>query len=119
MEGEAVAAAVSDLTPLLALTLLLNGVQPVLSGVAVGYGWQARCPSWILLRLWCYGNMVRDNGKYVDANNHSIMDHNPNGLDEGGKLVLLLIKTFNSIPFINQLSDTGVLMLFNHVKKNL
>ncbi|RXH89963.1 hypothetical protein DVH24_032320 [Malus domestica] len=53
-EGEAVAAAVSDLCPLLALTLLLNGVQPVLSGiyklehsfmnlptVAVGCGWQA------------------------------------------------------------------------------
>lgn len=31
-EGEVVAAAVSDLCPLLALTLLLNGVQPVLSG---------------------------------------------------------------------------------------
>jgi MATE family multidrug resistance protein len=32
-EGEAVAAAVSDLCPLLALTLVLNGVQPVLSGI--------------------------------------------------------------------------------------
>ncbi|KAJ0051481.1 hypothetical protein Pint_02039 [Pistacia integerrima] len=31
-EGEAVAAAVSDLCPLLTLTLLLNGIQPVLSG---------------------------------------------------------------------------------------
>ncbi|XP_044465829.1 protein DETOXIFICATION 40-like [Mangifera indica] len=40
-EGEAVARAVSDLCPLLALTLLLNGIQPVLSGVAVGCGWQA------------------------------------------------------------------------------
>lgn len=40
-EGEVVAAAVSDLTPLLALTLSLNGIQPVLSGVAVGCGWQA------------------------------------------------------------------------------
>lgn len=30
--GEAVAAAVSDLCPLLALTLILNGIQPVLSG---------------------------------------------------------------------------------------
>lgn len=38
--GEAVAAAVSDLCPLLALTLILNGIQPVLSGVAVGCGWQ-------------------------------------------------------------------------------
>lgn len=40
-EGERVAAAVSDLCPLLALTLILNGIQPVLSGVAVGCGWQA------------------------------------------------------------------------------
>ncbi|KGN43525.1 protein DETOXIFICATION 40 [Cucumis sativus] len=40
-EGPVVAAAVSDLCPLLALTLLLNGIQPVLSGVAVGCGWQA------------------------------------------------------------------------------
>ncbi|WOL10395.1 protein DETOXIFICATION 40-like [Canna indica] len=40
-EGEAVSRAVSDLTPLLAITLILNGVQPVLSGVAVGCGWQA------------------------------------------------------------------------------
>ncbi|PNX56228.1 protein TRANPARENT TESTA 12-like, partial [Trifolium pratense] len=40
-EGEVVAAAVSDLCPLLCLTLVLNGIQPVLSGVAVGCGWQA------------------------------------------------------------------------------
>ncbi|XP_027127603.1 protein DETOXIFICATION 40-like [Coffea arabica] len=40
-EGEVVADAVSDLSPLLALTLVLNGIQPVLSGVAVGCGWQA------------------------------------------------------------------------------
>ncbi|XP_072957447.1 protein DETOXIFICATION 40-like [Typha angustifolia] len=39
-EGETVARAVSDLCPLLAVTLMLNGVQPVLSGVAVGCGWQ-------------------------------------------------------------------------------
>ncbi|KAK3125154.1 hypothetical protein QOZ80_7BG0600980 [Eleusine coracana subsp. coracana] len=39
--GEAVARAVSDLCPLLAVTIVLNGVQPVLSGVAVGCGWQA------------------------------------------------------------------------------
>ncbi|XP_052181223.1 protein DETOXIFICATION 40-like [Diospyros lotus] len=39
--GEAVADAVSDLCPFLAVTLILNGVQPVLSGVAVGCGWQA------------------------------------------------------------------------------
>ncbi|WCJ20229.1 MATE efflux family protein [Euphorbia peplus] len=39
--GEIVAAAVSELCPLLAVTLVLNGVQPVLSGVAVGCGWQS------------------------------------------------------------------------------
>ncbi|KAG5545545.1 hypothetical protein RHGRI_017896 [Rhododendron griersonianum] len=40
-EGEAVAGAVSDLCPLLAIIIILNGIQPVLSGVAVGCGWQA------------------------------------------------------------------------------
>ncbi|KQK14360.1 protein DETOXIFICATION 40 [Brachypodium distachyon] len=40
-DGDDVAQAVSKLTPLLALTLILNGIQPVLSGVAVGCGWQA------------------------------------------------------------------------------
>ncbi|CAN6298702.1 unnamed protein product [Urochloa humidicola] len=40
-EGEDVSRAVSQMTPLLAFTLILNGIQPVLSGVAVGCGWQA------------------------------------------------------------------------------
>ncbi|KAL5722331.1 Protein DETOXIFICATION 40 [Ranunculus cassubicifolius] len=40
-DGELVADAVSELAPFLAITLMLNGVQPVLSGVAVGCGWQA------------------------------------------------------------------------------
>nr|CAB3457311.1 unnamed protein product [Digitaria exilis] len=39
--GEAVINAVDGLSVLLALTILLNGIQPVLSGVAVGSGWQA------------------------------------------------------------------------------
>nr|QBM79463.1 MATE33 [Rehmannia glutinosa] len=39
--GEVVSDAVSDLAPLLAIAILLNGIQPVLSGVAVGCGWQA------------------------------------------------------------------------------
>ncbi|KAL6637319.1 hypothetical protein ACP70R_024891 [Stipagrostis hirtigluma subsp. patula] len=39
--GEDVARAVSTMTPLLAVTIVLNGIQPVLSGVAVGCGWQA------------------------------------------------------------------------------
>lgn len=36
-----VADAVTDLSTLLALSILLNSVQPVLSGVAVGAGWQS------------------------------------------------------------------------------
>ncbi|KAK3039710.1 hypothetical protein RJ639_027051 [Escallonia herrerae] len=40
-DGATVAEAVSELTPLLAISIVLNGVQPVLSGVAVGCGWQA------------------------------------------------------------------------------
>ncbi|RZC86439.1 hypothetical protein C5167_030517 [Papaver somniferum] len=38
---EAVAAEVDKLSPLLAISILLNSVQPVLSGVAVGAGWQS------------------------------------------------------------------------------
>jgi multidrug resistance protein, MATE family len=34
-DGEEVAAAVSDLSPLLALAIVLNGVQPVLSGIII------------------------------------------------------------------------------------
>ncbi|KAG1348185.1 protein DETOXIFICATION 41 [Cocos nucifera] len=33
--------AVKNLTPLLAISIFLNGVQPILSGVAIGSGWQA------------------------------------------------------------------------------
>ncbi|CAN6373930.1 unnamed protein product [Urochloa humidicola] len=40
-ESQAVANAVADLSPLLAFSILLNSVQPVLSGVAVGAGWQS------------------------------------------------------------------------------
>lgn len=40
-EGETVSDAVSDLSPYLAVSIILNGIQPVLSGVAVGCGWQA------------------------------------------------------------------------------
>ncbi|KAK7841383.1 protein DETOXIFICATION 41 [Quercus suber] len=36
-----VISAVSNLTPLLAISVLLNGIQPILSGVAIGSGWQA------------------------------------------------------------------------------
>ncbi|KAH9302713.1 hypothetical protein KI387_014296, partial [Taxus chinensis] len=39
--SEEVMKAVTNLSTLLALTMLLNSVQPVLSGVAVGAGWQA------------------------------------------------------------------------------
>uniref|UniRef100_A0A0A9GUS1 Protein DETOXIFICATION n=1 Tax=Arundo donax TaxID=35708 RepID=A0A0A9GUS1_ARUDO len=40
-DGDEVSQAVSQLTPFLAVTIILNGIQPVLSGVAVGCGWQA------------------------------------------------------------------------------
>ncbi|CAK9180821.1 unnamed protein product [Ilex paraguariensis] len=39
-ESREVAIEVADLSPLLAFSILLNSVQPVLSGVAVGAGWQ-------------------------------------------------------------------------------
>ncbi|KAJ7948128.1 Protein DETOXIFICATION [Quillaja saponaria] len=39
--GTEVSDAVSELAPFLAVTVVLNGIQPVLSGVAVGCGWQA------------------------------------------------------------------------------
>ncbi|XP_071924277.1 protein DETOXIFICATION 27-like isoform X2 [Coffea arabica] len=32
---------VHELSPFLAITILVNGIQSILSGVAVGYGWQA------------------------------------------------------------------------------
>nr|QBM10920.1 multidrug and toxic compound extrusion protein [Fagopyrum tataricum] len=35
-----VIAAVANLTPLLAISVFLNGIQPILSGVAIGSGWQ-------------------------------------------------------------------------------
>ncbi|XP_059427870.1 protein DETOXIFICATION 21-like [Corylus avellana] len=40
-ESQEVVEAVAELSPLLALSILLNSVQPVLSGVAVGAGWQS------------------------------------------------------------------------------
>ncbi|KAK9924061.1 hypothetical protein M0R45_032449 [Rubus argutus] len=43
--------AVSDLTPLLAISIFLNGIQPVLSGVAIGSGWQAAVA---YVNLFCY-----------------------------------------------------------------
>ncbi|KAG7029651.1 Protein DETOXIFICATION 27 [Cucurbita argyrosperma subsp. argyrosperma] len=43
--------AVDSLSNLLAITILLNSIQPVLSGVAVGSGWQA----WVAyINLGCY-----------------------------------------------------------------
>ncbi|KAI5427579.1 Protein DETOXIFICATION 21 [Lathyrus oleraceus] len=46
-----VANAVGDLSPLLALSILLNSVQPVLSGVAIGAGWQSTVA---YVNLGCY-----------------------------------------------------------------
>ncbi|KAF3780118.1 hypothetical protein EJ110_NYTH29524 [Nymphaea thermarum] len=39
--SQEVQALVNQLTPLLALTIVIDSVQPVLSGVAIGAGWQA------------------------------------------------------------------------------
>lgn len=36
-----VTALVNELTPMLALCIIINNIQPVLSGVAIGAGWQA------------------------------------------------------------------------------
>ncbi|KAJ0963212.1 hypothetical protein J5N97_028334 [Dioscorea zingiberensis] len=39
--SEDVIEAVSNLTPLLSIGIFFNGIQPILSGVAIGCGWQA------------------------------------------------------------------------------
>ncbi|KAL0423122.1 UNVERIFIED_CONTAM: protein DETOXIFICATION 27 [Sesamum radiatum] len=49
--SEAVLGAVSKLSILLAFTVLLNSVQPILSGVAVGSGWQSYVA---YINLGCY-----------------------------------------------------------------
>ncbi|XP_027087698.1 protein DETOXIFICATION 40 [Coffea arabica] len=38
--GKQIAIATSELMPILAISITLNGIQPILSGVAVGCGWQ-------------------------------------------------------------------------------
>ncbi|KAF3441475.1 hypothetical protein FNV43_RR15389 [Rhamnella rubrinervis] len=50
-ENEEVAKAVADLSPVLAVSLLMNSVQPVLSGVALGAGWQSTVA---YVNLACY-----------------------------------------------------------------
>ncbi|CAN6838912.1 unnamed protein product [Brassica oleracea] len=49
--SETVIEAVNDLSILLAFTILLNSIQPVLSGVAVGSGWQSFVA---YINLGCY-----------------------------------------------------------------
>ncbi|XP_038884305.1 protein DETOXIFICATION 27-like [Benincasa hispida] len=50
-DSSSVVKAVDSLSSLLAVTILLNSIQPVLSGVAVGSGWQ----SWVAyINLGCY-----------------------------------------------------------------
>ncbi|CAA0837375.1 MATE efflux family protein [Striga hermonthica] len=46
-----VAAEVAHLSPLLAFSMLMNSVQPVLSGVAIGAGWQSVV---VYVNLGCY-----------------------------------------------------------------
>jgi len=50
-DSKVVMSAVAQLAPLLAFTMLLNSVQPVLSGVAIGAGWQALVA---YINLACY-----------------------------------------------------------------
>jgi len=50
-DSEVVIAAVAKLANFLAVTMLLNSVQPVLSGVAIGGGWQALIA---YINLGCY-----------------------------------------------------------------
>ncbi|KAI9176356.1 hypothetical protein LWI28_001781 [Acer negundo] len=49
--------AVTNLAPLLAISVFLNGIQPILSGVAIGSGWQAivayvNIVTYYLLGIW-------------------------------------------------------------------
>ncbi|KAL1213599.1 Protein DETOXIFICATION 34 [Cardamine amara subsp. amara] len=50
-DSEAMRKAVADLAYLLGITMILNSLQPVISGVAVGGGWQA---SVAYINLFCY-----------------------------------------------------------------
>ncbi|XP_045797683.1 protein DETOXIFICATION 34-like [Trifolium pratense] len=54
--------AVSTLAPLLGITMILNSVQPVLSGVAVGGGWQGLVA---YINLFCYYIMGLPLGFYL------------------------------------------------------
>ncbi|GKV15339.1 hypothetical protein SLEP1_g26137 [Rubroshorea leprosula] len=47
--------AVSNLTPLLAISVFLNGIQPILSGVAIGSGWQGLVASVNLATYYVVG----------------------------------------------------------------
>ncbi|KAJ4828856.1 Protein DETOXIFICATION 40 [Turnera subulata] len=97
-EGETVANAVADLSPFLAITLILNGVQPVLSGVAVGCGWQSFVA---YVNVSCYyvvgipfgytpgflfqsgsqGYLVWNDRGYNIANHNPVMGHISYGLE--------------------------------------
>ncbi|XP_047945259.1 protein DETOXIFICATION 21-like [Salvia hispanica] len=50
-DSEEVAAAVDHMGPLLAFSILLNSVQPALSGVAIGSGWQGTV-AWVNLTTY-------------------------------------------------------------------
>ncbi|XP_057785849.1 protein DETOXIFICATION 21-like [Salvia miltiorrhiza] len=50
-EDHDVAAEVARLSPLLAFSILMNSIQPVLSGVAIGAGWQSVV---VYVNLGCY-----------------------------------------------------------------
>ncbi|VAI35140.1 unnamed protein product [Triticum turgidum subsp. durum] len=99
--GDDVAAAVSKLTPLLAITLILNGIQPVLSGGGRGV-WVAsvrrlrqrrlllrrRHPSWLpprlLLRPWCGGHMERHDWRHLYADRDPGVGYREDRLEQRG-----------------------------------
>ncbi|GJY36754.1 DETOXIFICATION 40-like protein [Tanacetum coccineum] len=92
-DGEVVANAVSELTPLLAVSIIFNGIQPVLSGIAVGCGWQTFVAYVNIgcyyvvgvhgvfylafkFNLCCLGNMVGLDRGHDNANSYLTLDSN-------------------------------------------
>lgn len=54
-ESEQVKALVYDLTPLLAFSVVINSIQPALSGVVIGAGWQALVANVNIICYYVFG----------------------------------------------------------------
>ncbi|KAF3788474.1 hypothetical protein EJ110_NYTH08739 [Nymphaea thermarum] len=107
----AVIHAVSNLSILLAFTILLNSVQPVLSGVAVGSGWQALVA---YINIGCYYFV----GLPVGAVLCWVFDHGLLGLWSGmigGTVVQTLILTTLVIRCDWEKEVDSSLFLLRHV----